>query len=497
MLKLTTLLAFDTIVIQCHDNPDVDSIASGFALYTYFKSHNKLVRLIYSGRFIISKPNLIDMIEALNIPIEYVKELQIDGLLLTIDCQYGAGNVKKLIANNVAIIDHHQVEIANIPLSEIRPYLGSCSTLVWDLLRDEGFDINLHQNVSTALYYGLFCDTNNFAEISHPLDKDMRDNIYYDYNLIRKLKNSNLTLNDLEIAGIALIKCFHDPTYNFAIFKAHPCDPNILGFISDLALQVNTIDLCIVYNLSANGYKFSVRSCVKEIMASDMASYLCENIGSGGGHLEKAGGFINISSYTDKYPSVNIDSFFLNRIKSYYDSYEILFSDSINMDYKEMTLYKKHNISIGYVKSSMIYIEGTPLLIRTIEGDIDIYSSEYIYLMIDLNGDVSPITKNEFENKYLPTDEPFTLDIDYFPSVKIIESNEIINLKSYAKSCIPRNESYAYIKKLNKNIKLFTKRDSYKYMSGSKEDYIAIDKDNPSQVYIITKEGLQLNYTKV
>ena len=37
-MKLSELLHYDKIVIQCHDNPDPDTIASGYALYYYFKN---------------------------------------------------------------------------------------------------------------------------------------------------------------------------------------------------------------------------------------------------------------------------------------------------------------------------------------------------------------------------------------------------------------------------------------------------------------------------
>ena len=86
-MKLKQLLDYNNIVIQCHDAPDGDAIASGFALYSYFKFHNKTVRLVYSGRMEITKPNLLLMIEHLNIPIEYVVELHCKELLITVDSQ--------------------------------------------------------------------------------------------------------------------------------------------------------------------------------------------------------------------------------------------------------------------------------------------------------------------------------------------------------------------------------------------------------------------------
>ena len=169
-MKLSDLLIYENIFIQCHDNPDADAISSGYGLYEYFKSKEKNVKLIYGGRFKVTKPNLIKMIEELNIPIKYVDQLTVGdhGVLITVDCQYGAGNVTKFDAKNIAIIDHHQQEIYDVAMSEIRSYLGSCATLVWQMLLDEEFDVNQYKNVATALYYGLFTDTNSFIEIHHP-----------------------------------------------------------------------------------------------------------------------------------------------------------------------------------------------------------------------------------------------------------------------------------------------------------------------------------------
>lgn len=77
------------------------------------------MRLLYSGKNQIQKSNLRMLVEELKLPIEYVEPL--DG---------------RLQADEVAIIDHHQREIDDVPLSLIKPSLGSCCTLVWQLLRE-------------------------------------------------------------------------------------------------------------------------------------------------------------------------------------------------------------------------------------------------------------------------------------------------------------------------------------------------------------------------
>ena len=294
-MRLSELEKYNPITIQCHDNPDADAIASGFGLYTYFKSKGKDVRLIYSGRNRIHKANLKLMVEKLEIPVVYMEEVNqhIEGLLITVDCQYGAGNVTRLDADRVAVIDHHQVEIGNIELQEIRSNLGSCSTLVWRMMLEEGYPVEKDSILGTALYYGLYSDTNQFAEISNPLDMDLRDSIECDMSLIRLFRNSNLTLKELELAGIALIRYIYNDDHRYAIIKAQPCDPNILGIISDFLIQVDEVWTCIVYNEINDGYKLSVRSCIKEVDASELAAFVSEKIGSGGGHIEKAGGFIS------------------------------------------------------------------------------------------------------------------------------------------------------------------------------------------------------------
>jgi phosphoglycolate phosphatase len=134
-LKLHDLLFCNEIVIQCHDNPDADAVASGYALYSYLKSQGKNPRFVYAGHNVIRKTNLVMMIRDLQIPIEHVKQLAPPELLVMVDCQYNGGNTTVFAAKEVAVIDHHRVCTQLPPLSKVDSRLGSCSTLVWKLLR--------------------------------------------------------------------------------------------------------------------------------------------------------------------------------------------------------------------------------------------------------------------------------------------------------------------------------------------------------------------------
>ncbi|MBR6281904.1 MAG: DHH family phosphoesterase, partial [Lachnospiraceae bacterium] len=302
-MKLTDLMKYNEIIIQCHDNPDADAIGSGFALYRFYKQLGKRVRFIYGGRFIINKSNLRLLVEELDIPIEHVTELDHEPeLLLMTDCQYDGGNVQKFAAKEVAVIDHHQV-ITELPaLSEVRSNIGSACTIVWDMLRNASVDVNLDDDVTTALYYGLYTDTNNFAEIHHPLDKDARDALWFNKSLVARLRNANLSLDELKIAGVAMLGYEYYEDHRYAIIQTDPCDPNILGLISDFCLSVDNIDVVLVYSVLDNGIKFSVRSCSMEAHANEVAEFLAHGIGGGGGHLEKAGGFLQSQLLEKEYP---------------------------------------------------------------------------------------------------------------------------------------------------------------------------------------------------
>lgn len=501
-MQLGDLLNYESITIQCHDNPDGDAIGSGYALYQFFKDKKRNVRLIYSGRMQIQKSNLVLMVEKLKIPIQYIPMITekedvaafIKGLLITVDCQYGAGNVTRFPAEEVAIIDHHQIEINNVALSEIQSCLGSCATLVWKLMKAEGFNFKADKNIGTALYYGLFTDTNQLAEIHNPIDMDMRDDVSYDKSLITLFKNSNLSLKELEIAGIALIHYILNDDYHYAIVKAQPCDPNVLGVISDLLLQVDAISACIVYNKVNDGYKISVRSCCKEIRASELAAYITKDIGSGGGHYEKAGGFISEKNYEMYYKDLDSEAYFEKKMNEYFDNTDIIYAKEYDMDYTDMKLYSKKKELLGYVVPEKVLPIGTPITIRTLEGDIDITVDTDFYIMLGIKGEAYQIKKEKFLKTYRKAAEPFIIETEYSPTIRNRNDGSTSNIMNFTETCVARGDTYVYAKELTKSVKVFTVWDEEKYLSGGPGDYIAVRCDDGHDIYVVERDIFSKNY---
>ncbi len=504
-MKLSDLLRFNPITIQCHDNPDADALAAAFGLYKYFESKGKIVRMVYSGRFEIQKANLSLMKNKLELPIEYIlpeNKEKMEGLLITVDCQYGAGNVTRLEADYVAIIDHHQIEITNQPLSRIEPRLGSCATLVWSMLKEENYPLEEDMMLSTALYYGLYTDTNQLSELFHPLDLDMRDSLEYNKSLISQFRNSNLSLKELEIAGIAMIRYSYNDGHRFAVIKSKPCDPNILGLISDFLLQVDEIDVCLVYNETHDGYKLSVRSCIKEVNANELAAYLTNGIGNGGGHLEKAGGFISKKLYERVHGATHSEAYFNTAMAAYFEEYPVVYAKEYQYDSRGASLYVHKKKNYGYVRVKDLPGIGRWSVIRTMEGELDIETADDLYLVLDAQGRVEFKTHKQMNAYYQCLEESFAVEGNmaekaYRPLMKGKNVENTYQLVDYARVCVPKKEKQIYVKKLQAGIKIFPVWDEERYQLGMPGDYLAAYKDDTSHIFIIPEELLNENYERV
>ena len=500
-MELKELLKYDDIVIQCHDNPDADALSSGYALYWYFKHFGKNVRFIYRGRNPVNKSNLRIMIDELNVPVSYEPDFsEKPTLLITVDCQYGQKNVTTTEASNVAVIDHHNfVTEPDCPF-EIRNKLGSCATLVWDMMKNEGITVDDEPLLSTALYYGLYTDTNHLSEVSHPLDRDMIDELSVQKSVITKMNNSNISMDELLIVGRAILKNEYVKDNKLLILKTEACDPNILGVVSDFSMETDTVDVCVAYYIRPEEVKFSVRSCIKEVHANELAAFLADGIGGGGGHIYKAGGMIRPDAIPEREGQSiedTIDELIKERLKNYFEKYEVLYAEKTELDTSDMEKYEKLPQELGVVKLTDIFPAGTTVEIRTLEGDISVKIDENIYLMIGVEGEIYPIKKEKLEKSYILKGEPYERELEYPPKIKNLQTEESKTVLPFAKTVLSTATTAIYARPLTKSVKLFTAWDTEKYYSGEPGDYIAVREDDAHDIYVIRKDLFPKLYRKV
>lgn len=305
---LQRFLTYKKICIQCHNNPDADTIASAFGIYRYLTAHNIEAAIVYGGLQKIKKLCLKMMLDKCHIPIQYVHSISDSNfdLLFLVDCQYGQGNAEKFESDEIAIIDHH-IQMVDVHENYlIKSSYQSCSTLIWELLREEGYDVKEDQELSVALLYGLYTDTSCYADLYSPVDTNMRTELFADQPLFERLAKASMSIAELMIVSDAMFHHYFDVERHFTIVEALTCDQTVLGIIGDFMIQVDVVFLSFTCTEANNGYQISLRTCHENLPANKIAAYLCEGIGNGGGHAKKAGGRILKEKMQEKYGEKSI-----------------------------------------------------------------------------------------------------------------------------------------------------------------------------------------------
>lgn len=533
-MQIKELLQYNDIVIQCHNNPDADAVASGWALLCYLEQNGKQARLIYSGEHRITKANMVLLCEKLQIPIEYVEKLEEKPeLLICVDCRYGGGNVRKFEAEAFAVIDHHPSgkNDPKLPkLNEVRDKYGACSTIIWDMMMESGFDPADNVQLATALFYGLFMDTARLQELRHPKDMDMRDALQFrcQSDLMFMLQNCNLSEDDLETTGMALMTCKHysySEDRKFSIVSIKQCDPNLLGVISDLVMENEKTDVCVAFCVQLNPdensdsiVKFSVRSCLLEARADYIASFLAKGIGGGGGHPRKSGGtlrngvleVVHEPGFSDTYGFKDkIHQLFFQRLQFYMKAPEIYYAGEKapkgDAFYPEITelfqtgaVYQKNCMPVGYVKASDLYEAGTQICVRMLEGDITFVVEEDTYLMLGIDAEVYQNKEKDFRKNNDLSDAAYCFTGEYPPRVIWAQSDskDVRELAQYAKTCIPKEGARIRAKQLDCRVKIIPdwSKDG---LLGEPSDWLVVREDNIKDFYIIKNNIFVRSYTLV
>lgn len=236
---LQQFLCYQKIYIQCHNNPDADTLASAYGAYCFFTDRGIEAEMVYGGAQKVKKYNIKYMIKHCGIPIRYAEELPGDAeLLLVIDGQYGQGNVQKFEAPVIAVIDHHPMVMEENERVLIKSSYQSCSTIMWELLEEEHYPVKEKESLRIALLYGLFTDTSSFYDLFREKDIQMRMELSGEFPVFEKLTKSCMTVGELMITSDAMYHHFFDIEKKFAVISALRCDQAVLGIIGDFVIQV-------------------------------------------------------------------------------------------------------------------------------------------------------------------------------------------------------------------------------------------------------------------
>ena len=280
------------IFIQTHNYPDHDAVASAFALHYLLKSFKIDSNIIFHGD--ILRDSLQRMIDRLNIPIlpHYKYELNDEDTIVIVDANKKNKNVATLKGNVVAVIDHHPgIAHEDLEFCDIRSDYGACASIIFsyfaELMLEPG------REVATALHTGIVFDTHQFARNANPIDIETVAMLYNvsDVNLVNSLVRNSIKIDDFGQYRYLLEKIRVKGNFAYCHFP-DGCNKDLLAILADYLLSAEEIKFAVLSAQSIEGISFCVRSEIPEIPANTAVQKLLEGTGSGGGHLDMAGGRI-------------------------------------------------------------------------------------------------------------------------------------------------------------------------------------------------------------
>jgi nanoRNase/pAp phosphatase (c-di-AMP/oligoRNAs hydrolase) len=312
------------VIIQAHDYPDHDAIASGFSLMHLLRKFGFACEFCYSGE--MQGFSVTSVIKNLLIPVVPAASLNItrESQIILVDGVAGNRNVTNLSDFCLTgIIDHHQPPdvIPECLFVDIRPGFGSCATIIYQYYLETMTEAP--RDVATALLTGLMMDTAQMTRGVSPVDLAAFSGLFFksDWEESAYVLRNSFSVQDIPVLRYAFDHySLHDAVCfveleSSRIRKAAGASgggrqlngvagiavdssaetlirPELLGLISDYFLRMAEIHFVVTVETGDGACRLSLRSENPRLPADLIIKRALEGIGAGGGHSHMSGGTI-------------------------------------------------------------------------------------------------------------------------------------------------------------------------------------------------------------
>ncbi len=293
---ITQLIDFlkpeERVFIQLHNFPDMDAISSAFGLQHLFGLFGIRATLIYEGELV--RNTFVKMIDEMGIDLRRAETCSMgkaDKIVIVDGCK-GNKNVRDLVGDEVAIIDHHQVESPeDVEFADIRNEYGACASIIASYYHQLSIDIP--KEVATCFMVGINTDTLHLTRSFSRFDREIYFSLYdiADIGYLNRIIRNYIQLEDLQYYQI-LIENIKIHKRSAFCYMEEGCDKNLLGILADYALSLDSVDFVTLCANNGSIINFSLRNEEKQWNASLIIQEVLEGIGFAGGHAEMAGGIV-------------------------------------------------------------------------------------------------------------------------------------------------------------------------------------------------------------
>ena len=302
------------VLVQAHDYPDHDAIASAYALCELLLRAGFSADLTFAGE--IQSISLSIMMERLAIrylPFDDAERLP-GAQTIVVDGSPVDGTIQRIAGNLVAVIDHHPYTVPpDCPIVDIRTETGSCSSIIWTYWLDSGEETD--KTTATALLAGIQLDTDFLSRQVSKTDLDAHYELFFmgNYELAREIVRTTLKLDQVREIGKAFTSSRVDGSTMLIELK-EDYSSELLSVLADFLLRLQEITFVIAVEIRGEEYHLSARTRDRTIDAGSIIRASLAGIGTGGGHRHMAGGIIS----PEKYPGSKL---LLERITQELDSH--------------------------------------------------------------------------------------------------------------------------------------------------------------------------------
>jgi nanoRNase/pAp phosphatase (c-di-AMP/oligoRNAs hydrolase) len=195
----------ERLAILTHDNPDPDSIASAVALQAIAEHLGVESDIIYLGD--IGHQENRAFVNLLGI--DLVSRESLDDLqeshdtIALVDHAKASESTVELPVD--VVIDHYEPDIDyDAEFTDVRPNMSSTSTIMTKYIQE--FDMNLGEEVATALLYGIRAETLDFKRETNPADLTAAAYLYpfASHDTLEQVESPSMSPETLDVLAEAI-----------------------------------------------------------------------------------------------------------------------------------------------------------------------------------------------------------------------------------------------------------------------------------------------------
>jgi nanoRNase/pAp phosphatase (c-di-AMP/oligoRNAs hydrolase) len=193
----------ERLAILAHRSPDPDSIAAAAALGAIAESLGTEADILYEGE--IGHQENRAFVNLLGIDLTTVEDSDLDEFDTIALVDYAKASEYTLDRQPDIIIDHFEPELEfDARFTDVRPNVSSTSTILTKYIQE--FDLNLTEEVATALLYGIRAETLDFKRDTTPADLTAAAYLYpfANHDTLEQVESPSLSPETLEVLAEAI-----------------------------------------------------------------------------------------------------------------------------------------------------------------------------------------------------------------------------------------------------------------------------------------------------